>query len=276
MAVGMVAPMLDPIGIPQLGLGTWELAGTQCSRLVEAALEMGYRHIDTAEMYDNEADVGLGLRAGAVARSDIFLTTKVWLTHLHAAKFVTSAEASLKKLRTDYVDLLLIHWPAAETPLEETIEAMLELRERGLARHLGVSNFPTRLWQRAQSLSGGLMACNQVEFHVMLDQSKLLRYARANRLVVTAYSPLAKGKFANHHVLKKIGAKYGKSASQVALRWLVEHAEVAAVPRSSSPERCRENLEIFNFSLSPADKKAIAGLPKDQRQVTPHWAPVWD
>ena len=262
--------------IPRLGIGTWDMRGSHCMRAVESALEAGYRHVDTAQMYENEEEVGKALRASAVPRSEIFLTTKIWYTNLHAGKVAAGTEQSLRRLRTEYVDLLLIHWPQPDVPLEETLEAMLRLRAAGEVRHIGVSNFPSALVAQAERNFPGVVVCNQVEYHFQLAQDRLHRQATELGIALTAYCPLAKGDAAKNRVLKKIGANHGKSAAQVALRWLLDHDNVVAIPKSASAERARENLDIFDFALDAAERRAIDELPKDRRHVRVPWAPDWD
>jgi len=271
-------PVLQARGahIPRLGLGTYDLNGSACSRIVEAALAMGYRHIDTAEMYDNEDAVGIGMRASSVPRSDIFLTTKIWYTDLHAGKVHACADRSLHRLRTDYVDLLLIHWPNPTIPLAETLGAMIELQTAGKVRFIGVSNFSLKLLDDVERLFPRTIVCNQVECHFLLGQDRLRTYARDHGMALTAYSPLAKGEAAKNNTLKKIGAKHGKTGSQIALRWLMDQENVVAIPKSSSVDRLRENMSIFDFTLSEADQHAVASLPKDRRHVTVPWALDWD
>jgi diketogulonate reductase-like aldo/keto reductase len=248
--------------MPRLGLGTWQLRGSTCERVVRTALELGYRHIDTAEMYENEREVGSALATSGVDRGELFVTTKVWSTHFRAADLRKAAEGSLRRLRTDYVDLLLLHWPSESVPLAETLGALCDVSDEGKARAIGVSNFSVSLLQRAIGLSRVAIACNQVEYHVLSPRKALLDYARANGIAVTAYSPLARGRLTRHPVLTRIGAKYGKSASQVALRWLLEQEGVAAIPKASGEPNLRANLEIFDFSLDADDRAELDSLAR--------------
>jgi 2,5-diketo-D-gluconate reductase B len=260
--------------IPKLGYGTWQVTGQDATEGVRDALEIGYRHIDTARAYGNEAEVGEGLAQSGVDRGDIFLTTKIWLDDFEPAKLKAAAEDSLRQLRTDYVDPLLLHWPSADVPVEQSLQAMAQLRDAGRIRHAGVSNFPAGMLARALEVTP--LLADQVEYHPFLDQARLLRLARERDLTLTAYSPLAHGKVVGHPELTRIGEQYGKSAGQVALRWLLDQPNVTALPKASSHERRRENFEVFDFGLSDADRERIAALPKDVRTANPAWAPDWD
>lgn len=268
---------LNGMKMPALGLGTWQLSGDSCISAVRTALNIGYRHVDTAQAYENEGEVGRGIRESGIARKELFVTTKLWVTNLTPARVVASMEESLGKLRMDYVDLLLIHWPNPQVPLHQTLAAMQELLKKGKTRAIGVSNFPVKWMQDAIEKYKAPIACNQVEYHAMLSQSAVLDYARRHKLVVTAYSPLARGKLASHPVLEGIGSKYGKTAGQVALRWLMEQDNVAAIPKAAHEKNARLNFNIFDFALDVVDKKAIAALNGNTRTVNPaSLAPEWD
>ncbi len=260
--------------IPRLGYGTWQVTGKDATDGVRDALEIGYRHIDTARAYGNEAEVGEGLAQGGVDRGDIFLTTKIWLDDFEPAKLKTAAEDSLRQLRPDYVDLLLLHWPSAEVPMEHSLQAMQELREAGRIRHAGVSNFPAGMLARALEITP--LLADQVEYHPFLDQARLLALVQEHDLTLTAYSPLAHGKVVGHPELTRIGEQYGKSAGQVALRWLLDQPNITTLPKASSHDRRVENFEVFDFTLSDADRERIAALPKDVRTADPAWAPDWE
>jgi diketogulonate reductase-like aldo/keto reductase len=262
--------------IPQLGLGTWELRDARCACIVEQALRLGYRHIDTAEMYDNEREVGEGLRASRIPRDELFVTTKVWWTHFDAAGFRRAAQESLRKLKLDHVDLLLLHWPNASVPLAETMGALNEAKERGVARHIGVANFTVDLIEEAVELSAAPLAVNQVEMHPYLDQSKVAAACRRHGLAVTAYSPIARGDAAKDRTLAAIGAFHKKTPAQVSLRYLVQQ-EIVVIPRTGKIERLSENAGIFDFELSAEEMKAIHALAgPDGRRVSPSWSPDWD
>jgi diketogulonate reductase-like aldo/keto reductase len=261
--------------IPLVGLGTWDLRGKTCARMVEQALGLGYRHIDTAAMYRNEEAVGEGLRASGVPRDEVFITTKVWSSDLRAGDFERSARESLDKLKLPDVDLLLIHWPNPGIPLKETIGALCKMKREGVARHIGVSNFTVALIAEATKLSTEPLVNNQVECHPYLDQSKVIAASRKAGLSVTAYSPIARGRVKGDAVLSRIGKAHGKTAAQVCLRYLVQHG-VIVIPRTSQPERLAENFAIFDFKLAQAEMKEIAGLAHPGGRIgewdgTPDW-----
>ncbi len=254
--------------IPALGLGTWTLKGDQCSDLVQHALALGYRHVDTARMYDNEAAVGAGIKASPVSRNDIFLTTKIWWTDLAPADLARSAEASLKRLGLDYVDLLLIHWPNARIPFQDTIKALNRMRESGVTRHIGVANFPTRLLAQAISLSDAPLVANQVEYHPYLDQTKVHAACRAAGVAMVSYCPLYRGGgLLEEPVILAAASRLGKSPGQIVLRWHVQQEGVAAIPRTTKKERLAENAAIFDFALSDSEMAAISGLTKANSRI---------
>ena len=252
--------------IPLLGLGTWELGGRACARAVEQALRLGYRHIDTAEMYDNEREVGEGLHASAVPRSEVFVTTKIWPTHFSPPALERAARDCLVRLRLSEVDLLLLHWPNPQVPLAETIGALCKVKRDGLARHIGVSNFTVALIEEALQVSSEPLVCNQVECHPFLDQSKLIGACRRHGIAVVAYSPLARGEFRNNEVLGRIGAAHKKTAAQTCLRFLVQQ-NIVVIPRTSKLERLAENAAIFDFKLSDREMSEIGGLASRDGRV---------
>ena len=260
--------------IPALGFGTWQLEGDDCRRGVQSALDLGYRHIDTAQIYGNEAEVGDALAASDVARESIWLTTKVWYERATAAKVKESTRESLRKLKTDYVDLLLFHWPNDTVPMEETLGAMASLREEGLAKHIGVSNFTPSLLKRALAIAP--IRALQCEYHPLLSQKPLIALCREHGLMFTAYSPLARGKVLDDPTLKLIAERHGKSPVQVALRWLVDQPNVAAVPKASSETHREANIDIFDFELTAEDRSAIDGLARGERIIDPGFAPQWE
>ena len=262
--------------VPALGFGTWMLTGRHCLDMVRLALEIGYRHIDTAQAYGNEAEVGDALAGSGVDRGEVFLTTKVWMDKLADGPLQRSVEGSLRKLRTDHVDLLLIHWPSRSVPLAQTLRALGQVRDDGRARHLGVSNFPVSLLREAVETHGADLLCDQVEYHPFLSQRPLLDALRSYGMMLTAYSPLARGEVARDRTLAEIGARHGKSPAQVALRWLIEQDGVAAIPKASNERHSRDNFDIFDFELSDDDRAVIDRLPKNRRRIDPGWAPQWD
>lgn len=262
--------------LPKLGLGTWRLRGTDCQEAVERALSLGYRHIDTAAMYGNEDAVGAALHAGAVPREQVHVTSKVWYDQLAPDAMARSLDNSLKALRLDHLDLFLIHWPAPDMDLPSAIGALMRLKEQGKTRAIGVSNFPVALLKRAVEEEGAPIACDQVEYHALLDQSALLDYARGKGIVVTAYAPLAQGRLADHPALEEIARKHDATPAQVALKWLLDQDGVAAIPKAGRRKTQQANLDALRIALDDEDRAAIARLPKDQRFVDPAWAPAWD
>lgn len=262
--------------MPKLGLGTWRLKGEECTTAVLGALERGYRHIDTAQMYGNEDAVGAALAATPVARGDIHLTTKVWWENLAPDAMQRAMDASLRQLQTAYVDLYLIHWPAPDMDLAASLGQLVKFKEQGLAKHIGVSNFPIALLKRTVEEIQAPIACNQFEYHVLLDQTRLVTYARSKGLAVTAYCPLAQGRLAEHPALGAIATKHGCTPAQVALSWLLAQDGVAAIPKAGRAESQLANLAASDVALDDADRAAIAALPKDQRFVSPGFAPAWD
>lgn len=264
--------------IPAIGMGTWTLRGADCARLVADALAAGYRHVDTASWYQNEAEVGAGLRASGVARDEVFVTTKVAPQDLGAADFRRSAEASLSALRLDHVDLLLVHWPNPRVPLSETIGALNRAREDGLCRHVGVSNFPTRLLAEAVALPGHPLAVNQVESHPLIDQTKVHAACRRFGMAMVAYCPLSRGGdlFA-HPAVAGPARRLGRTPAQVVLRWHTQQDGVVAIPRSSRRERLVENLAVFDFTLEEAEMGAISALRSAHHRICDFdFAPEWD
>jgi len=271
-------PFIEANGvcIPSIGLGTWELRGRACARLVEQAIKFGYRHVDTAQMYDNEREVGEGLRASGIPRDEIFVTTKVWTTHFAPNDLERSVRESLKQLRLAQIDLLLLHWPNPRVPLVETLGALANVRRLGMARHVGVSNFTVALIEEAIALSPEPLVCNQVEYHPYLDQTKVLNACRHHDMAVVAYSPIAKGRIKNDETLTMIGAAHGKTAGQVSLRWLIQQ-NVAAIPRTARIERLSENIDIFDFTLSDDEMARLSAMGSARGRLTDFGlAPKWD
>lgn len=276
------APVVEAHGmrIPAIGLGTWPMKGEECARAVTDALRLGYRHVDTAFNYGNEADVGAGLKASGVPREEVFLTTKVWWDKIDDGDLQRSAEASLKNLAVAAVDLLLIHWPNPRIPLARSIKALCEVKRRGLARHIGISNFPSKLMAEALALTTEPLACHQGEYHAHVDQSKVLALCRKHAMAFTAYTPLGRGTqggVISEPSVIEIARRLGRTPAQVALRWLVQQPGVVAVPKSSNPQRLAENLDVFSFALTDADMAALSKLARpDGRVVSVSFAPEWD
>jgi 2,5-diketo-D-gluconate reductase B len=264
------------IAMPKLGLGTFRMQGDACRAAVESALALGYRHVDTAEMYGNEEAIGAALAASHVPRGELHVTTKVWVENLAPDAIRKAFDASLKKLRLDHIDLYLVHWPSRSMKLPAVLETMMKLKEEGRTRAIGVANFTTALLKVAVEEVKAPIACNQVEYHVMLDQAKLKKYLAAYKIPLVAYCPLAQGRVASDEMLSKIARKHNASAAQVALKWLLDQDGVAAIPKASRAESQKANLDALKVTLDDEDRKAIAALPKDRRCVNPGFGPDWD
>ena len=261
--------------IPIIGLGTWALRGRDCARLTEQAIRIGYGHIDTAQMYDNEREVGEGVRASGL-RSEVMVTTKVQPTLLAPLDLERSVKESLARLRLDVIDLLLIHWPNPRVPLAETFGAMAKMKREGYTRQIGVSNFTVSLLEEANRVSSEPLVCDQVECHPFLNQDKVIEACRKHEMAVVAYSPIARGGAKGDKLLEKIGKAHGKTAAQVCLRWLVQQG-VVVIPRTSRVERLEENFSLFDFELSDAEMREIAGLARPGGRIVDWtWSPNWD
>ncbi len=257
--------------MPALGLGTWRLAGDEGSAIVEEALFQGYRHVDTAQMYDNEASVGTGLASSGVARQEIFLTTKIDDGHHRAADLDRSLDESLKRLRTDHVDLLLIHWPVEWQMMAETLAALADAAADGRARHVGVSNFEPD--QIEFAIGHAPIEVNQVEYHPLLGQRELLEQAERLDLQLTAYCPIARNEVAQDLACRRVAERHGVTPAQVALAWLLAQPRVGAIPQTSRPERLAENLAATELRLSADDIAELDAAPKDHRLVSPMKSP---
>ena len=262
--------------IPAIGLGTMTLKEGICVDMVAAALRHGYRHLDTAQMYGNEREVGEGLRASGIGRDEVFVTTKVWHDRLRAGDLERSVDESLARLKLSAVDLLLVHWPNPAVPLAETIPALCKVKRAGLTRHIGVANFTIAMLDEAVRLADEPLVTDQIEVHPFLDQTKVIAACRRHGVAVTAYCPIARGRVAGNDVLARIGKAHGKSVGQVSLRYLVQQG-VIPIPRTSRVERLDENLAIFDFALSDAEMAEIPRLARpDGRVVNPPHGPKWD
>lgn len=263
--------------IPKLGFGTWQLEDEDAARGVATALKTGYRHIDTAQIYGNEAAVGEGLKQSGLKRDAFFLTTKVWRDKFRDGDLQASVKESLDKLKTEYVDLLLLHWPVPEVPLSETMKALNEVKDEGLVKHIGVSNFTVDLMDQARAHSNAPLVANQVEYHPYLDQSAVLSACQAAGMAMTAYSPIAQGKVFDDEVITDIAKAHDVSPAQVVLRWLIDQDSLVAIPRSSSDKHIQSNFEIANLTLSAEETGRINALRSpDGRLIDPDWAPDWD
>jgi 2,5-diketo-D-gluconate reductase B len=272
----MLYRTIKGLSIPALGLGTFGLKGDDGVRALRDALEIGYRHIDTAQFYANEDAVGEALAGSGIPRESLFVTTKVWPTNLSDDKAPALVEESLRKLKTEYVDLLLIHWPNPDIPVGQTLALFKGMKERGLARNIGVSNFPIALLREALATHGADLVVNQVEYHPFLNQQPMIDTLARHDMLLTAYMPLAKGRAAANPTIQAIAHTHGKSPEQVTLRWLVQQDHVAAIPRSSRVENLRANFDIFDFALSAEDMSRISALRGGGRLANPAWAPAWD
>jgi diketogulonate reductase-like aldo/keto reductase len=262
--------------VPALGFGTYQIDGRDARTAVADALDLGYRHIDTAQIYANETEVGQGLRDADVDRDAVFLTTKVWPDNFEYRKLIASTDESLRKLKTEYVDLLLLHWPNDEVELGETLDALQEVQHAGKARHIGVSNFTPSLLRRALEIASGLVN-NQVEYHPYLSQEALLDVVREHGMFLTAYSPIARGTVFDEDVVQEIAGAHGKTPAQVVIRWHLQQDRVAAIPKAASAEHRRANFDVFDFELSDDEMDRIHGLAKeDGRMVDPDFAPDWE
>lgn len=263
--------------VPALGYGTWQLRGKNCVRGVQKALEVGYRHIDTAQAYGNEEDVGQAIEESGIERGEIFLTTKIWMDNFSPDKFKKSLDTSLNKLRTDYVNMLLLHWPDQNSDFDKTLELLVEAKKADKARLIGVSNYTVELMKRAQNTTKNILATNQVEFHPFIDQGPVLEWARRHNMFLTGYSPLSRGDVLKNQTIEDIGNRYKKNAGQIALRWAIQHEKVAVIPKAASENHIESNFDIFDFELTTEEMDKISSLAReDGRKVDPDFAPEWD
>jgi 2,5-diketo-D-gluconate reductase B len=246
----------NSIKVPVIGFGTYKLTGKEGQQAMEQALSTGYRHIDTAEYYQNEKEVGQAVKNSGISREDIFITTKIWPDNFN--KLPDIATHNLKRLNMDYVDLLLLHWPSTERENMKALDKLSEALSKGYTRSIGISNFSIPQMIKAKSKSD--IICNQLEFNPFSVKNKELEFAKENGMFITAYSPLARGRVANNKTLKTIGEKYGKTASQAALRWLLELEDIVIIPKATDPSRIKENFELFDFRLDAEDHALIRSL----------------
>lgn len=246
--------------IPKIGLGTWQMRGESCRRSVLSALEMGYRHLDTAEYYRNEEAVGRAIQESGVPREELFITSKVWSSHFQKDQVQQAGEDSLRRLGVDYLDLYLIHHPSDAVPLEETLAGMQALVDQGKTRFIGVSNFSVSLLERSREIAGAPIFTNQVKYHPFHPQEALVEYCQQEDILLTAYSPLARGGVLGDPTLKEIGNRYDKTPAQVALRWLIQQPMVITIPKASSEEHQKANLAVFGFQLNAEEMEAIRSL----------------
>jgi len=262
------------VRIPAIGLGTMMLKGDVCIEIVSKAIQLGYRHIDTAQHYGNEREVGEGIRASGVKREDIFLTTKVTWNRLH--QFAMAVDDSLAALKVPFVDLLLIHWQGHELTVGETVKTLCSFKREGLAKNIGVANFTVAMLDEAVKAADEPLMNNQIEVHPFLDQTKVIAASKKHGLSITAYCPNARGKVFGNPVLERIGKAHGKNVAQVTLRWLVQQ-NMIPIPRTANPQHLADNLAVFDFILSDAEMAEIAALARpDGRVIDPPHAPQWD
>jgi 2,5-diketo-D-gluconate reductase B len=265
------------VGIPRLGFGTFRMPGGGCRPVVESALALGYRHLDTAAMYENEDAVGAAIAASNLPRSELFVTTKVWHDQLGTRDAIRRAfDTSISRLKLDYVDLYMVHWPSRGMDMTIVMETLTALRDEGRTRAIGVCNFNLPMMRRAVDEIGAPVGALQVEYHPFLDQSVLLAYLRERKIPLVAYAPLAQGRAAEDETLKRIGGRHGFSAAQVAIAWLLDQDGVIAIPKAQRPESQQSNLDALKIHLDDEGRAAIAALPKDRRYVTPPFAPDWN
>lgn len=260
--------------MPTLGYGTFRLPGKECENGVRVAIETGYRHIDTARMYNNEKAVGKGIKDSGIDRDDLFVTSKIPPETLTPEQIRQETEKSLRELDMEYVNLMLIHWPNFDIPLEKSLETFFQLKEEGKIKAVGVSNFTIDLTRKAAKM--GEIFTNQVEYHPLLDQQKLLNVTRELNILLTAYSPIARGEVNEQETIKQIAEKYNKMPTQVTLRWLIQQDKVAAIPKAAKENHIRSNFDIFDFELTDEEMQQMDAVRSDHRLVDPAWAPEWD
>lgn len=266
--------------IPVLGLGTWQSTGQDCIDVVSQGLQMGYEHIDTAQAYDNEVEVGKGIKQSGVARDKFFLTTKIFPDDMkfEPEKLIAAAKRSLENLDTDYVDLLLLHWPDDRVPLSETMPALCELQKQGLTRNIGVSNFNIANIIEAKKYADVPISVNQVEFHPFIKQNTLQTFLNNHHILLEAYSPLARGDVFDNEVIKEIADKHGITPAQVSLAWILSDKQRIAIPKTSNPEHLQGNLDAVKVTLSTDELEKIGSLARsDGRKIKhPDYSPEWD
>ncbi len=263
----------------QRAFGTYPLQGDDLTKALTTALEVGYRAVDTAQMYGNEAEVGDTLARCGIARDELCLTTKVHPDHFSEDRFMASVEASLKDLQTDYVDVLLLHWPPIGGDVAESLKLLQEALRRGLTRHIGVSNYTAQMMRDAKTIVDAPLVTNQVEFHPLLNQDKLLAAAAETGIPLSSYSSVARGEVFRYPDFAEIGKPYGKSAGQVVLRWILQKG-VSVNTMSTNPVNIRANLDIMDFTLSSVDMARIDALTATNYRIVGEdlvpWAPQWD
>lgn len=264
--------------IPVLGFSTYGMAGPGLQKVLVAALQQGFRHVDTAQMYQNEADVGAAIRASGIPRDEIFVTTKVWIGNYGKQPFMASVDESLRNLRSDHIDLLLVHWPRGGAPIVDQIEGLSRAAESGKVRHIGVSNYNVAMMRAAAAVSTRPIVTNQVEYHPFLDQSAVLQETGCSGSSLMAYCGMAVGRVFEAPLLKDMATRHNRSVAQMVLRWLIQQQRVVALSRTEKVERTPQNAKILDFVLSAEDMAAISGLKQPGSCIVnpPHLAPGWD
>ena len=266
--------------IPVLGLGTWQSTGQDCVDVVSQALKMGYEHIDTAQAYGNEKEVGQGIKQSGVSRDKFFLTTKIFPDDMkfEPEKLIAAAKRSLADLDTDYVDLLLLHWPDDRVPLSETIPALCELQKQGLTRHIGVSNFNIANIIEAEKYADVPIVVNQVEFHPFIKQKTLQTFLNNHHILLEAYSPLARGDVFDNEIIKEIADKHNVTPAQISLAWILSDKHRIAIPKTANPDHLQGNLDAINVQLSADEIEKINGLARADGRKIKHqdYSPEWD
>ncbi|ADM09447.1 hypothetical protein PB2503_06907 [Parvularcula bermudensis HTCC2503] len=263
--------------IPRLGFGTWQLEGEDARTSTRTAIETGYRHIDGAAIYKNEKKVGEGIKDSGIPRDELFVTTKIWNEDIQKGRHSEAVDESLDRLGLDYVNLILLHWPINDMPIADQVGPLAEIKRSGRAKLIGISNYNQAQFLEAVSASEEPLAAIQCEYHPMLDQDPILKTARGFDMMFTSYSPLGRGEAMSNPAIERLAEQHGKTPAQIILRWHLQQANVAAIPKATSKAHIEQNFDIFDFELSATDMKTIYGLMKpDGRMVDPDWAPDWD
>ncbi|MGM0547735.1 MAG: aldo/keto reductase [Bacillota bacterium] len=257
--------------MPIVGLGTWKLKGEECVNSVQTAINIGYNHLDTADLYDNHQAVGKGIKASKAQRKQLFITSKIKPENLNYQTIIEDTKRFLNELNIEYLDLILIHWPNKEIPLKASLKALKELQTEGLVKNIGVSNFTINHLKDALELYPDLIAVNQVEFHPTFYQKDLLEFCRKNGIILTAYSPLARGEIFENEILQNLADKYNKSAAQLALKWLIDK-NIVAIPKASSKAHLKANLNLFDWELPAEAREKIDKLNQNNRLIEPSFA----
>ncbi len=273
----MLYHTVQDVEVPRLGFGTWQLRDEDATRATAEAIEAGYRHIDTAAIYKNEREVGKALAQSGLLREELFVTTKIWMDDIKEQNHVAALDKCLERLGLEQVDLVLLHWPINGMPVADQVAPLADLKRSDKTRLIGVSNYPSNLLLQAVSACEEPLACNQCEYHPLLDQDKVLKACRGFDMLFTSYSPIGQGAVLENPAITRLAEAHGKKPAQIVLRWHLQQANVAAIPRSSSADHIAENFDIFDFELSPTDMKTVYGLMMpDGRLIDPDWAPEWD